>query len=137
MRTMRHMEVDGDGVAITTTVSQWITIRHEREAQALLGALWKENCQSVHFDLGPSGHVTLVTRHVLERGRTAAAEEDRIRALVQDTLSQVAQPATDPLHLVGRCTCCGEGRCEWCNRPAVQEDQLRPAYNNEERQCKR
>lgn len=25
-------------------------------------------------------------------------------------------PQVDPLHPCGKCTCCGEGRCEWCRR---------------------
>ena len=25
-------------------------------------------------------------------------------------------PVPDPLHPTGRCTCAGEGRCEWCRK---------------------
>lgn len=28
----------------------------------------------------------------------------------------------DLLHPIGRCTCFGEGRCEWCIRAAKSED---------------
>lgn len=31
-------------------------------------------------------------------------------------LEEFASVQPDPLHPTGRCTCAGEGRCEWCRR---------------------
>jgi len=68
------------------------------------------------------------TAAVMRRGREVIARDPvlawaRIAAALSEDDDDDARP--DPLHPVGKCRCCGEGRCEWCR--AVGGDDARAA----------
>lgn len=61
----------------------------------------------------------------LEEGRKARAEALTAYARelnYQPSLLRHGPPQPeDPFHNNGRCTCTGEGRCEWCKRASLKE----------------